>query len=105
MSVGSKLVSGKLKVTTAGTRVQLSGAGVSGAALSVLIYASGTNEGEVVVGGETVVAKAGSHGTPERVGVGMKKESYLSFDINDPAQIWVDSTVSGDGIGYTVLYA
>jgi hypothetical protein len=103
-TVGSKLFSGKLKVEETGKRQQLP-ALVEGTAISVIVYASSTNEGEVVVGGSNVVAKAGNHTTPERVGISLKKEAYISFDINDPSQIYVDVTVAKDGVSYTALLA
>lgn len=101
---GSKLVSGLKKVTTAGTAVQLEGL-TEGAALNVTLYALGTNEGEVVVGGSGVVAAAGSHATPTRKGVALVAKGYYSIDISDPADIWIDATVSKDGVAYTVLVA
>lgn len=101
---GSKLFSGKLKVEETGKPKQLP-ALAEGTALSVVIYASSTNEGEVVIGGSNVVAKAGSHATPERLGIALKKEGFISLDVNDPGEVFVDVTVAKDGVAYTVLLA
>ena len=105
MAVGTKLVAYKAKVTTAATRVQLEAGGANGSATNILIQASTTNTGEVVIGGSTVVAKAGSQASPERVGVGLAKGAYMSIDITDPAAIWMDAETSKDGISYFVTYA
>lgn len=100
---GSKLSSGKKVVTTAGTRVQLPLS--SETCRSIVLQALGTNEGEIVVGGENVVAKAGSHATPEQVGVALAAKSYISIDVVDSSQVWIDATKNGDGVAYTLLLA
>jgi hypothetical protein len=103
MATGSKIGGGVKVVTTAGTPVHLSGS--EGAALSVIIQALYTNEGRIVVGGEKVKAEEGTHASPKQQGIGLEKGQYAAFDVNDTSQIWLDTTKSGDGVAYTVLYA
>ncbi len=105
MLTGSKLLSGTKVVTTAGTAVHLETSGSERAALSVIIQALYTNEGRIVIGGENVRAKEGTHGTPEQRGIGLEKGQYASFDLNDSTQIWLDTNKNGDGVAYTVLLA
>lgn len=104
MATGSKLGEGSKTVAAAGTPVQLPSSSL-GAALSVIVQALYSNEGRVVVGGEKVKAEEGSHAAPKQKGIGLEKGQCASFDVNDASQIWLDSTVSGDGVAYTVLYA
>lgn len=102
---GTGLLVGKQVVATAGTRVRLKSSGSNFAAKTVIIQALGTNEGEIVVGGPEVVAKAGSHATPEQEGIALAAKALLSIDVIDAAWIWLDTTKSGDGVSYMVLQA
>lgn len=104
MATGSKLGEGSKTVASAGTAVHLPSSS-AGAALSVIVQALYTNEGRIVVGGEGVKAEEGSHASPKQKGIGLEKGQYASFDVNDASQIWIDTTKSGDGVAYTVLYA
>lgn len=104
-AVGSRLSSGRKLVTSAGTAVHLESSGAEGSAVSVVVQALYTNEGRIVIGGEAVKAKEGSHATPEQSGIGLEKGQYASLDIQDTANIWIDATKSGDGVAYTVLLA
>jgi hypothetical protein len=101
---GTTLEDGLKVVTTAATRVRLTTVSEF-AAKSVIIQALNTNEGIIVVGAVTVVAKAGSHATPEQRGIRLEKNQLISFDIVDPTQIWLDTDKSGDGVSYVVLRA
>lgn len=84
---------GRKIVTTAGTRELLA---QHTPCSSVLITAETDNTGTVVVGGKTVVAAlATRRGTPLTAG-----EPYAA-DIANLNEIYLDSTVSGDGVTYT----
>ncbi len=84
-------------VTTAGTRVTLYP--VPGiAAKAVLITAEDDNTGIVVVGGDTVVAAlATRRGTPLDAG------DSVALACDNLKDIFLDSTVSGDGVTFTYL--
>jgi hypothetical protein len=97
-----------VKVTTAATAVQLvqTSTGTSGTTpKTVFVQALSTNEEAVVVGDKNVVAKAGTHGTPEQRGIELKPTQSLSLDLIDVTQIWVDSRKNGDGVAVLVLNA
>jgi hypothetical protein len=100
--VGSSLVSGKKTVTSAGTRERLAN-DPSVSCLSVVIQALATNEGEVVVGGVTVVAAKGTHAAPERIGIALGAGQTLAMDISSTDAIYLDVTTSGDGVGYLAI--
>ena len=55
-----------VKVTTAGTAVQIPTSGANFAAKAVIVQALSTNTEPVVVGDKNVVAKAGEQATPEQ---------------------------------------
>ncbi len=94
-----------VKVTTAGTRVQIPTSGANFGAKSVIIQALGTNTEAVVVGDVNVVAKAGSQATPEQRGIELKAGASLSIDLCDATQVWVDARTSKDGVVYMLLFA
>jgi hypothetical protein len=81
-------------VTTAGSRVQLA----SLACKEVILTAETDNTGIVVVGGSTVVAALAT-----RTGVPLSAGDSFSFAIDNTSDIYLDSTVSGDGVTYVVL--
>lgn len=89
---------GRTVVTTAGTRVQLSA--VSVPARSVVVTAETDNTGIIVVGGPAVVAAlATRRGTPLSAGDSIQLSSRDDA-IDDLNQIWLDSTVSTDGVTF-----
>ena len=94
-----------VKVTTAGTRVQIPTSGESFGAKSVIVQALSTNTEPVVIGDKNVVAKAGTQATPEQRGIELKPGSAISVDVCDATQIWVDSRTSKDGVSYMILGA
>ena len=99
-----------VKVTTAGTAVQLATSGATPgtggfAAKTILIQALSTNEEAVCVGDEHVKAKAGSHATPEQRGIELKASQTIAIDLIDATQVWVDSRKNGDGVAYMLLMA
>lgn len=103
---GSALKDGKAAVTKAGTRQALPSLGSSaGSARSVVVQALSTNEGKIAVGGSTVVAAPGTHAAPTQSGILLNAGDTAAFDVTDTAQIYLDATVTGDGVGYTVLTA
>ena len=82
-------------VTTAGTRVALA---ASTLVKTVIITAETDNTGDVVVGGATVeAALATRQGTPLDPG------DSIILNIDDLADIYLDSAVSGDGVTFTYL--
>jgi hypothetical protein len=102
---GSSLQSPKpLEVASAGTAQRLPSL-ESDAAKSVIVQALASNEEPIVVGASTVKAKAGAHGSTELQGIELAAKQTISFDVNDPAQIWVDVRKAKDGVSYVVLVA
>jgi hypothetical protein len=84
---------GRKTVTTAGTAVPLIAAGVGGN--STCITALSTNTGTICVGTSTVLAAAGTRrGTPLAPGESM------TFN-TDPALVWIDATVNGEGVSFS----
>ena len=97
-----------VKVTTAGTAVQLAqtSEGSSGTTpKTVFVQALSTNEEPVVLGDKNVKAKSGTHASPEQRGIELKPSQSLSLDLVDATQIWVDSRKNGDGVAVLVLNA
>jgi len=82
-------------VTTAGTRVALA---ASTTAKYVIITAETDNTGVIVVGGATVVATlATRRGTPLNPG------ETCGLPCDNLADVYIDATVSGDGVTFTYL--
>jgi hypothetical protein len=79
-------------VTTAGTRVTLAS---STACEQVVITAETDNTGIVVVGGSTVVAALAT-----RRGIPLYPGDTISLEIDNLADVHLDSTVSGDGVTF-----
>ena len=97
---------GRKIVTTAGTRVQLSA--TNRAVKKIIISAETDNTGYVTVGESAVIgATATRIGTPiAPVFAGAVKtcESQIELCDVDLFDIWLDSTVNGDGVTYTYFY-
>lgn len=94
-----EIVSGRTVVTTAGTRVQLG----SSVAVKILTITAETDNaaGVMTFGGPDVVgALATRKGTPLAAGVSYKFEEG---EIDDLADVWLDATISGDGVTYTYV--
>jgi hypothetical protein len=104
---GSGIIDGEMQVKTAGTRQPLPSIGPKNASgmKTVTIQALSTNEGKVAVGGNTCVAAAGSHATPTARGILLGPLDTISIDVADLSYIYLDATVSEDGVSYTVLLA
>lgn len=91
----ASLLSGRKFVTTAGTAVQLA---ASTAIESVAITAETDNTGYIVVGDSAVVAALATRkGTPLSAG------DTMSIDTDDLADVYIDATVSTDGVTFTAV--
>lgn len=91
----STIGDGRKVVTTAGTRVALA---ASTAIKTVVITAETDNTDKIVVGGSTVVAAlATRQGTPLDPG------DSLILNLDDLADVYIDSMVSGEGVTFTYL--
>lgn len=88
--------SGRKVVTTAGTRVQLVTA--STPVKQVIISGLSENTGIVVVGGSAVVAAVAT-----RQGYPLRAWDAVAFDIDDLIDLYIDSTVSGEGVSWMSL--
>ena len=83
---------GRKVTVTAGTRLALA---ASTAIKQVVITAETDNTGYVVVGGSTVVAALAT-----RTGVPLNPGDSVALEIDNLADIYLDSIVSGDGVTY-----
>ena len=86
---------GRKTVTTAGTRVRLA---ESQAIDSVAITALEANTGVICVGGATVVASAGT-----RTGIPLVAKQTAVIDTDDLGDVYLDSTVNGEGVSFTAV--
>lgn len=97
MAALPRIVSGRKVVAAAGTAESLMAAPAVGCAALVLT-AETDNTGYVVVGDSGVVAaEATRKGTPLAAGESM------SLDIQNPSLVYLDVTVSGDGVTWSYL--
>jgi hypothetical protein len=94
-SSNTTVADGRTVVTTAGTRVQLSTSNARVGA--VAIQAETDNTGVIVVGGSTVVASQAT-----RRGIALSAGEVVSLDVDQLSDIYLDSTVNGDGVNYVV---
>lgn len=86
---------GRKTVANAGTRVRL---GESLQINSVAITALEANTGVICVGGKTVVAAAGT-----RTGTPLAAKATVTIDTDDLGDIYLDSTVNGEGISWMAV--
>ena len=86
---------GRKTVTTAGTRVQLA---ASKAINSVAVTALEGNTGQICLGGKTVVAKL-----ENRTGIPLVAKQTATIDTDDIGDLWIDSTVNGEGVSWTAV--
>jgi len=97
-NVGYSMSVGRTVVTTAGVPVQLS---TSTARVgSVSITAETDNTGIIVVGDSNVVAALAT-----RKGLPLSAGDSVTLDIAQLSAVYLDSTVSTDGVTYLVLTA
>lgn len=93
MELWGAITSDRKTVTTAGTRVQFQS--VSTECRKVDITAELDNTGTVVVGGAGVVAALAT-----RMGTPLAAGDSLTVYITDLSLLYLDATVSGDGVTY-----
>lgn len=87
------IVSGRKVVTTAGTRVTLVSS--STPCKKIDIVAETDNTGVIVVGGSGCIAALST-----REGVPLSAGQPYSLEIDDAQDVYLDSTVSGDGVTF-----
>jgi len=85
------LTGATINVTTAGTRVQLPGISCK----KVTITAKRANTGYIYIGGSDVSSTV--------YGVEIEKLEYRTIEVSNANLIYIDSSVSGEGISYMVV--
>ena len=86
---------GRKTVATAGTAEALAG---TQSVKQIIITAETNNTGVIAVGDTTVVAsEATRRGQPLNAG------DTIGLDIDDPAKVFLDTTVNGDGVTFILL--
>jgi len=78
-------------VTTAGTRVQLPNIPCR----EVTVIAKDTNTGVIYVGGSDVAST--------KYGVKLKADGSFTFPVANVNQIYIDASVSGEGVSYVAI--
>lgn len=92
---------GRKTVTVAGTAERLSAQSV--AIRSVEITALPANTGKIAVGGSTAKATvAAERGTI--LNAGATKRLDADDQVDDLNQVWVDASVSGEGVSYSYTF-
>jgi hypothetical protein len=90
--VGSSInVSNVLNVTIAGTRVQLPDISCR----EITIIARSNNTGIIYVGDSLV--------SSSRFGIELSAKEKITFNVANANQIWIDASVSGEGISYIAV--
>lgn len=103
--IGSGTAEGVTQGKKAGERVPITEEQLTFATKTVVVQALGTNEGEIVVGGKSVVAAPGTHAAPTQVGVALAAKGTISVDIDDPRKIYFDVIKEKDGVSWVALTA
>jgi len=93
-SVPVSVADNRAVVTTAGTAVQLPALPVR----TVALTAETDNTGVIVIGASTVVAALAT-----RRGLPLSAGDTATFVVSDLSELWMDSTVSGDGVTWIGL--
>ena len=96
MSFGS-IKHGNKFVTTAGTAVPL--AAVDTPCKLITINAKAANTGKIAVGGQGVIATIGVTQT----GVILNAGDVYELEVADLNEVYIDATVSGEGVTFTYL--
>lgn len=92
MQIGSNSLKGSVQnVATAGTKVQLP----SYTCREVTIIAKKTNTGNIFVGGSDVSSSV--------YGVALSANESFTFAINNTNLIYIDASVSGEGVSYVAI--
>jgi len=89
VAIPTTIVGGTKDVTTAGTREAL---GASTTIKSVTIRAKAANGGNIYVGGVTVDSANG---------IALAANDSVELDIANLATVYVDSSIDGEGVGFT----
>lgn len=91
--VQGTIIPGRKVVTTAGTPVQVAALGTK--CRKVTITAETDNTGYIVVGDSTVIAALAT-----RLGSPLAAGQSITLNLDDLGKVWIDSTVSTDGVTY-----
>ncbi len=102
MSAATQLIDGNQTIAAAGTRVRLAEQATT-TIKSIIVQALSNNTGVVVVGGSDVVAAVGAHGAPTQKGIALTAGQSVAIDTDDVADVYLDATVSGDGVAWLAL--
>lgn len=94
----SSLLSDRKVVTTAGTAVQLPALTGAAPLKGVMVQAETDNTGLIVYGGSTVVAALAT-----RKGVALTAGQSVFLEVDDLQDVYLDTTVNGDGVTYTAV--
>lgn len=90
--IGSDVLQGKVQnVTTAGTRIQLP----NYPCREVTVIAKRGNTGSIYVGGNDVSSTV--------YGVELQSLDSFTFQVSNTSVIWIDASVSGEGISYVAI--
>src|SRR5690349_20962884 len=92
--MAQSLTSGRTTVTTGGTAVTLSSTNLEGLDW-VVITAETDNTGIITVGGSDVVAALAT-----RKGIPLNAGDTISLEVNNLSDVYLDTTVNGDGVTY-----
>lgn len=92
------IIDGRKEVTSAGTRVQLTSTPTP--IKQVAVTAETNNTNTVVVGASTVVAAVGT-----RKGIPLVPSGSITLQVDDLADVWIDSVVDTEGVTYIALVA
>ncbi|MFA6142510.1 MAG: hypothetical protein WC738_04355 [Candidatus Omnitrophota bacterium] len=91
LNAGTSIISGQKAVTTAGTEVALAS---TTAILSVTLKAKVGNTGYIYTG---------PNGVSSTTGFVLSKGESITYDTDDLADVYIDSSVNGEGVSYTAL--
>ena len=95
---GTSVSGGRKVVTTAGTAEQMTTTDAS--AIAVSVTAESNNTGLIAVGDSDVVAAAG---TQTNLLALLNAGDTVTLNIRNPSLLWLDATISGDGVAYGYL--
>lgn len=104
-NTGSSIINGQVLLVKAGTRQRLPTIAAQAPPTSIAVQALSTNEGKIALGGVTVVAAPGTHAAPTTSGILLNPGDTASLDVCDLTAVYMDGTVTGDGIGYIAMLA
>lgn len=91
-TIPATVTTGKVTVTTAGTRVEIIGSATP--IQSVTIKALAANTGAIYVGNSGVTSSNG---------FALAKGDTVSLDLVDLSTIWIDCSVNGEGVTYLAV--